>query len=91
MAIVIKVSQRAMSAMESLPRDVQEKARRVVEYLKTGNERSVKPGKLKGGRGLYYGRLNNRFRIVYSKKGGRITIVDFIKIDDVAQVMRPEK
>ncbi|ELA8137666.1 type II toxin-antitoxin system RelE family toxin [Vibrio parahaemolyticus] len=84
----VKVSQRAMKAMESLPRDVQEKACRAVELLKTDNERSVKPQQLKGGRGLFYGRLNTRFRIVYSKKQDEITIVDFVDVENISKVMR---
>lgn len=86
----VRVSQRAMQAMESLPRDVQAKARRVVEYLKTGNERSVKPCLLKGGKGLFYSTLNANFRIVYSKKQDVITIVDFVNVENVSKIMRSD-
>ena len=88
--INVSVSQKALKAMESLPKDIQVKARRAVEYLKTDNERSVKPSKLNFGRNLFSGRLNDKYRIIYSKFENNIVIVDFIKIDTISTVMRSD-
>ncbi|WP_422652286.1 type II toxin-antitoxin system RelE family toxin [Agaribacterium haliotis] len=79
-----------MKSLASLPRDVQAKARRAVEYIKSDNERSVKPNKLKGGRNLYSGSVDSKYRVIYSKSKDTITIVDIIKVDTVANVMRSE-
>ena len=88
--MIIKVSQRAMKSLAALPIDIQAKARRAVEYLNSGNERSVKPEKLKGGRNLYSGRVNSKYRVIYSKGRGSIEIVDIIRVDEVGNIMRSE-
>jgi len=88
--MIVKVSQKAMKSLASLPSDIQSKARRAVEYLKSNNERSVKPNKLKGGRNLYSGRVNSKYRVIYTKSKDTITIVDIIKVDTVTNVMRSE-
>jgi len=90
MSLEVKISQRAMSSMSTLPKNVQAKAARAIDLLQSDDEKSIRPNKLKGGRNLYSGRLNNRFCIIYSKKDGSITIVDFIKVDDVSNIMRSD-
>lgn len=90
MAVIVEVSQKAMNSLDSLPMDVQAKVRKAVEYLRSDNERSVKPHRLEGGRNLYSGRINSKYRVIYAKKKGAIAIVDIIEIDSVSRVMRSE-
>lgn len=88
--MLISVSQKAMTKLESLPVTVQAKVRSAVEYIKSSNERSLKPVKLKGGRGLYSGRVNSKYRLIYAKRKGCITLIDIIQVDEINNVMRSE-
>ncbi|MEC6798465.1 hypothetical protein VXS03_15525 [Photobacterium sp. S4TG1] len=90
MSILIKFTQRAMDSFESLPTEIQEKAHRAINLLQEGKEREIHSSVLKGGRKLYSGRIDNKFRIIYSKKNKEIFIVDFIKIDGISKIMRSE-
>lgn len=90
MAVIVDISQKALTSMESLPADVQAKLRRAIEYIKSDNERSIKPQKLEGGRNLYSGRINSKYRVIYSKKKDSITIVDIIRVDSVSRIMRSD-
>lgn len=90
MSIVIKFSQRAMDSFESLPKEIQEKAHRAINLLEEGNERAIHSSVLKGGRKLYSGKINQNFRVIYSKNNNEILIVDFIKIDGISKIMRSE-
>lgn len=79
-----------MDSFESLPTEIQEKAHRALCLLEEGNERAIHSSVLKGDRKLYSGRINHKFRVIYSKKNKEILIVDFIKIDGISKIMRSE-
>lgn len=88
---IVLMSQKAINSFARLPPNIQSRARRAFEYLRVGDEKSIKPFKLKEGRNLYHGRLTDKYRIIYSKSQNSITIVDFINIEDVSQVMRSDE
>jgi mRNA-degrading endonuclease RelE of RelBE toxin-antitoxin system len=88
--MIVKVSQKGMKSLALLPKDVQVKARKAVEYLKSKNESLLKTHKLTGGRNLYSGKVTSKYRVIYSKTKDTITIVDIIKVDTVVNVMRSE-
>ncbi|ELZ4290030.1 TPA: hypothetical protein MIR57_27945 [Klebsiella pneumoniae] len=87
----VTISQRAMKAMETLPRDIQVRARKAVEYLKTDNDMAIKPAKLQGNRNLYIAKLKNNYRIIYSRSNESVNIVDIISMDKVSSIMRSDK
>ncbi|ELV8694242.1 hypothetical protein QNE54_000956 [Vibrio fluvialis] len=89
MSQIVKVTPKAMSAMESIPRDVRVNARRAVDWLKSDNERSLKPQSMSLKQKLYRSALGKGYWLVYSKQNGTTKIVDIVQQDKVSTVMRP--
>ncbi|ELV8648761.1 hypothetical protein QNE85_004089 [Vibrio fluvialis] len=91
MSRTVKVTPKAMSAMESIPRDVRVKARRAVDWLKSDNERSLKPISLSPRQRLFRSALGKGYWIVYAKQNGTTRIVDIVQEKKVSEVMRVSK
>lgn len=87
----ITISQRAMKAMETLPGYIHVRVRRAVEHLKTDNDMAIKPTKLQGNRNLYIAKLDNIYRIIYSRSNESVNIVDIIRMDKVSSIMRSDE
>lgn len=91
MRFEIKFSQRAISSFDALPKDVVKKVQRVLSFLEEGEDKLVNSSMLKGGRKLYSVPITPRYRLIYSKKNNEIVVIDFIRVDQVAKIMRSEK
>lgn len=91
MSQMVKVTPKAMSAMESIPRDVRVKARRAVDWLKSDNDRSLKPITLSKKQRLFRSALGKGYWLVYAKQDGTTRIVDIVQESNVSTVMRSNK
>lgn len=88
---MVKVTPKAMSAMESIPRDVRVRARRAVDWLKSDNEKSLKRVTLSKKQRLYRSALGKGYWLVYAKQDDITRIVDIVQEDNVSTVMRSNK
>lgn len=85
--MIVKLSQRAIYSLASLPLNIKAKVRRSIECLKSDDKDEIQPTKLNGERNLYSGRVDSKHRVIYSENEGIIGVVDLINIELTNSVM----